>query len=879
MSSKIEKLITSRSFATLMLVLIVFLFLGGACVTFYNVVELNNSARWVAHTHEVLGTTDRMLAKVSEAESAERGFVLTSALLFREQFESAATNAAARQSELLELTIDNSDQQQRILTLAAMLQQKLTGMRDLLALHDSRQREKAEIVQLLRSGTQQATDIRGLVNDIQREENQLLDERMAAMNRQGWLTRLTLLASTLMVCGLTGGTYSLLRRHWSLQRTAAQESANFRHEKGELVRYNQRLLDSSGEGIYGIDHDGNCTFINQAAAEFLGAQPEQFFGKNMHAAIHHTRSDGEPFPIAECPIFQSSRNGGGCVIDNEVFWRLDGTSFPVEYSSFPIQDGEKIEGSVITFKDITERQKTRQELQDAKEAAEAANASKSQFLANMSHELRTPLNAVIMYSELLSEEADEQNVPDFIPDLEKIRAAGKHLLELVNGVLDLSKIDANKMELFTEEIDLRDMLDEVVATMTPMIDKNRNELEVVIADDVTTISGDVTKIRQVLFNLLSNASKFTEDGRIRVAIDQDKQLETIAFRVSDAGIGMTEEQVAKLFQPFMQADSSTSRKYGGTGLGLAIIKRFTELMHGSVEVASKIGVGTTFTVTLPLRLGSTAARATAHAADVESVKAESVAATQPTVLHSDTERGTVLVIDDDPAIRDIVTRILASEGIHTLTAADGDEGLAIAKATQPELILLDIAMPKVDGWSVLVRLKSDEQLAEIPVILQSANNKRDLGFMLGATDYLVKPVNRTRLVTLLRRYVKHNDAAVLIVDDDPTIRRALSKSLRREGWRTRQAANGAEALVVIAEESPVLILLDLTMPVMDGMEFLDLFRANQSWSEIPVVVLTSKDLTSDERERLNGSVLRVLAKGAFTQDRLVAEVRRIINAS
>lgn len=869
----LHKLVTPVTFSAIVLFLI-----GSALLTFYNVMELRESARWVTHTREVLATIEGMLAEISEAESAERGFVFTGEQLYRQQFETAVGHASARNTQLLSLTVDNFGQQEKIRTLASLLEGKIDLMRNLLALHETADREQAQLFRLLRQGTNRATEIRGLVAEVQQKEHLLLDERNAAMERQWWLTGLTLLASTVVACALTGGTYSVLRRHWALQQSSALQYATHSREKEALVRYNQRLLESTGEGIYGVDQDGNCTFINKAGATFLGGRPEQFVGRTMHDLVHHTRGDGTPFPVTECPMYQSARTGSGCFVDDEVFWRLDHESFPVEYSSFPLKNGAIIEGAVVTFKDITERQRIRQELQEAKDSAEIASQAKSQFLANMSHELRTPLNAVIMYSELLSEEAEDKNVPEFIPDLERIRAAGRHLLELVNGVLDLSKIDAGRMELFSEEIDVRSMLNEIADTMAPLIEMNRNQLEIAIADNVSTIRGDLTKIRQVLFNLLSNAGKFTEDDRIRVVVEPDPSHTNIIFRVSDSGIGMTEEQMAKLFRPFMQADSSISRKYGGTGLGLAIIKRFTELMDGTVGVESDIGEGTTFTVTLPIRLGPAGLTSPGETSEPRTDEGQAPAPSEPEPNPaSDTERGVVLLIDDDPAIRDIVTRILTNEGIQAITASDGDEGIALARATLPKLIILDIAMPRVDGWSVLMQLKQDNQLADIPVILQSVNENRELGFMLGATEYLVKPVNRNHLVSLLRRFVKHDDASILIVDDDPTVRRSISRPLKREGWQTRQAANGAEALVAIDHEMPALILLDLVMPVMDGMEFLELLRANEQWTEIPVVVLTSKDLTADDLDRLSGSVDRVLAKGESSTDRIIKEVRRIVS--
>lgn len=871
---KFARVLLSRYVAPIVLAGTLAVLLFSALITHENIQSFARTAHSVAHTQAVSAAAEGLATALVKADSAGRGFWLSREHRYREEFDAAVKMALERQVELEHLTLDNPDQQERLLKLRQLVVPATNQLRMFITSRDAILADSVEEQQMLAASDRQMQPIQALIAEVKKAEENLLIQRSKQSEERLSRTRWTLLLSSLTAAALVVVAYYILRRHWLFQQTAARESATHIREKGELVRYNQRLLESTGEGIYGIDNEGRCTFINRAGAKLLGGCADDFLGQEMHSLVHHTYADGQPFPVAECAIYKSSRTGEGCFVEDEVFWRIDGASFPVEYSSFPIKNGELIEGSVITYKDITQRLRTRQELQAAKEAAEAANASKSQFLANMSHELRTPLNAVIMYSELLCEEAEDQNVPNFIPDLQRIRAAGKHLLELVNGVLDLSKIDAGKMELFAEEIDVREMLREVVDTMTPMIEKNRNRVELEISDDVSTIHGDLTKIRQVLFNLLSNASKFTENGKIRIAAKQDLDQETITLHVSDAGIGMTQEQIVKLFQPFMQADASTTRKYGGTGLGLAIIKRFTELMHGSVQVASEIDVGTTFSVTLPIRLGASPAVVTGD----DNAESETSSANE-TVLSSstDTQRALVLVIDDDPSVRDVVTRILAGEGISAITAADGEAGIELAKNTTPQLIILDIAMPQVDGWSVLLRLKSDEQLADIPVILQSVNDNRELGFMLGATDYLIKPVNRTRLVSLLHRYLERDDAEILIVDDDATIRRALSRSLKREGWQVKQAANGAEALVAIADEVPALILLDLTMPVMDGLEFLELLRANEQWGDIPVVVLTSKELTNEDRERLNGDVERVLAKGNFSQDRLLDEIRRVLN--
>lgn len=857
--------------------------IGTSWMTYRNVQRAAESADWVSQSRQVLAVTQEIRAELSQAESAGRGFLLSDDEIYRNQFDHAIAAAERQQSKLMQLTLDNPEQKKRVKSLSNLIEPKIDLMQQFVLSYQNPEPDSIAAAAVLRVGTQQMADIRELVHEIEQAEDELLTQRSDALQNRLAITRISLLLSTLLASLLVLGTYYLLRRHWNLKTSSADMSRRHVREKDELARYNQRLLESTGEGIYGIDTEGICTFMNRAGALILGGKPHDFLGKNMHDLVHHTTSDGDPFPVTECPIYKSSRVGDGCRVDDELFWRLDGKSVPVEYSSFPLKNNDVVEGAVITFNDITSRLRSRQELELAKETAEAANESKSQFLANMSHELRTPLNAVIMYSELLAEEAEDQQVPDFIPDLNRIRSAGKHLLELVNGVLDLSKVEAGKMELFPESFEVADAIDEVVSTVEALVEKNHNRLQVEIDDDVSTMVGDVMKLRQVLYNLLSNASKFTENGLIRLHVsrvagnDDDSNNHAgnnmLRFEVIDSGIGMTPEQVSQLFQPFVQVDASTTRKYGGTGLGLAIIKRFTELMCGSVEVSSVQGEGTTFTVSLPENLNKVDTAKAAEERD-ESAAAETISARRATPLAE--SASVVLVIDDDPAIRDILTRVLVAEGIRPVTAADGAEGLARAKQCHPDLIILDVMMPKVDGWSVLASLKADNDLADIPVIMQSVKDDHDLGFMLGASEYLVKPIDRQKLVSMLRRYMQSDQSYVLLVEDDETTRRAVARTLEDQGWRVIQAGNGREALDCVRGEIPAVVLLDLMMPEMDGFEFLEVVRADPQWISIPVVVLTAMELTSEDHARLNGSVERILAKGSLSRGKLLDEVRHLV---
>ncbi len=511
-----------------------------------------------------------------------------------------------------------------------------------------------------------------------------------------------------------------------------------------------------------------------------------------------------------------------------------------------LEDLEESRGALLLAKTDAEA---------AKLAAEEANAAKSDFLANMSHELRTPLSAVIGYSEMLEEEVEELGEKTMLEDLGKIKSNAKHLLSLINDVLDLSKVEANKMDLFVEPLEVAAFVRDTASTVDSLVKRKGNELVVDVSGDAGSMRTDIVKLRQCLFNLLSNAAKFTEGGRITLTVRRETVFggDWLTFAVADTGIGMTPEQVDRLFQRFTQADETTTRQFGGTGLGLALSRAFAQLLGGDISVTSVPGQGTCFTLRLP------AGEAIATAPSRRDTEAE-------------VDGDVVLVIDDEAAQREIMTRFLERRGYVVRCAANGRDGLELAVSTRPKVILLDVMMPEMDGWSVLAALKQNPATALTPVVMVSFVADPGMSEALGAAEALSKPVDWAKLETTLEQ-LRGTSGRALVVDDDPDMRHRLRTVLVRSGWTVGEAGNGAEALTMVAPP-PDLVLLDLTMPVMDGFDFLHRLREMPGCRDVPVVVLTARDITPAERGELVEAD-RILKKGEASIVELAAEVQNL----
>ncbi|WP_267358222.1 MULTISPECIES: response regulator [unclassified Methylobacterium] len=629
----------------------------------------------------------------------------------------------------------------------------------------------------------------------------------------------------------------------------------------ERLRHSEQrfraLVDASAAVIWNTNAAGELTPPQVRWSIYTGQTEEAYQGWGWLDAVHPDDRGHAADEWAACVEARSTY---------EVEYRLrrhDGAWRAMEVRGVPVlaEDGSLREW-VGTCVDVTERKEAEEAVERARQAAEAANLAKSQFIANMSHELRTPLSAVIGYSEMLGEELEDIGQAALLPDLRKIEAAARHLLSLINDVLDISKIEAGRMTASAETFAVADLLQDVADSTGSLVEKKGNRFVLVAGAgagaELGSMHQDQTKIRQCLLNLIGNAAKFTEQGTVTLTVRRHLEdgADWLSFAIADTGIGMSEEQIGRLFERFVQADESTTRQFGGTGLGLSITRAFCRTMGGDIAVTSNPGAGSTFTIRLPATLApedAPLAEAEAHAVE-------------PHEQHE-----TVLLVDDDPAARELLQRFLEREGFHVRSANDGRAGLTLARALKPRAILLDVEMPRMDGWAVLHAVRNDPDLAGTPVIMTSVVAEQGLGQALGATDYFVKPINWDRLKGLMERYrpAAPDEARILVVDDDADARERLRRSLGREGWTVDEAENGRIALERVSQARPSMILLDLMMPEMDGFGFLRALRARPD-GDVPVVVLTAKEITHAEKESLTRQADRVIAKGSMS----LAEIGR-----
>ena len=508
-------------------------------------------------------------------------------------------------------------------------------------------------------------------------------------------------------------------------------------------------------------------------------------------------------------------------------------------------------------------QASNQALTEANQQIQEANRLKSEFLANMSHELRTPMNAIVGFSKIVHRKARSLLPERQVENLEKVLQSSDILMALINDILDLSKIEAGHLEIQPEHFSIRDLVQSCAHTVTPMVEQGV-ELRTEVEEEIDTLYGDPARIRQILINLLSNAAKFTEAGRITLAARP--LANQIELSVADTGIGIPPEAHDLIFDEFRQVDGSTTRQHGGTGLGLNISKKLTEMLGGTIRVESEVGMGSTFIVTLPTRYEDTEA------------PAPSLGEAAPAERLPDPSRRLVLSIDDDPNVLSLITQELEEEGYQVVGASRALEGIEKAKQVGPYAITLDIMMPGMDGWEAIARLKDDPQTRDIPIIVLSIIENKELGFRLGADEYLVKPIDKQALLNALRR-LEGQGRELLVADDDPAVVELVGQLLEEHGWSVRSAANGQEALDEIARQQPDVLLLDLMMPILDGFATLQQLREAPATRDLPVIIITAKDLTAEEREELRSHATRIIEKNGLDREEILSELKEALKST
>ena len=642
-----------------------------------------------------------------------------------------------------------------------------------------------------------------------------------------------------------------LQRLQLLARDEGVLVAQIRLDYDRFVAVAKRIVDLAKAG--NVDHAGA---LQSDEAQPLAANLEKLTNQLVVKAEARIRTLIEENDAAYRTarmvviILSVASIGIALVLGRTISWSVVGPLMEIERRLSRIAKGDFLQRISIANRDelgdLAENvNRTSEQLGRLYQDLEVASQHKSAFLATMSHELRTPLNAIIGYTEMLQETAADDGNEAYLSDLDKIAGAGRHLLQLINDILDLSKIEAGKMDMYLEQVDISGLLDEVVAIGTPLAAANGNRFEVIRPESLRTLYTDRTKLKQSLLNLLSNAAKFCKDGAITLKVlASDSE---ISFAVTDSGIGMTEEQVGTLFEAFHQADASTTRHYGGTGLGLAITRHFCQMLGGRVAVESTPGQGSTFTLILPIEQPSS--------------KAEEGELPVGTRLQPDAAP-LVMVVDDNPDARAILVATVRKSGYRVIEAADGDTALALARTQRPDLITLDVLMPQRDGWAVLSALKAEAELRDTPVIIVTMLADRSIALSLGATEFITKPVDRAHLAAVIRRNLCAG-GTVLVTDDDPDARALVRRHLTALGCTVAEAVDGRDALEWLKDNpTPAMILLDLMMPVMDGFAFLQEVAGHAEWRDIPVVILTAKELDSAEREALAGRARAVIGKGA-----------------
>jgi PAS domain S-box-containing protein len=799
------------------------------------------TTREVRRTHSVLTQLQNTLANLASAESAQRGFVLTGDEQYLRPYDRAYATVARQIAQLREETFDDSDQQFLLSRLGGNVALRLRLMSDIVAVRREFGLDSAAALVEGGIGRDVMEAIRASAVLFEARELQRLESLERSAARRARVATAVIAAGGLLTVLIVLGSSMLVRRDFSERRRAEQ-----------ALRESETLLSQFMEnlpiGVVVIDAASEPRFANNAAVDIVGTRVLVDTGDEPLPLMQAV--DGTPYPNDRAPLSRAL-SGEHASIDDAVI-QVGDRMVPVEVSAAPVYDASgRIAYAIATFSDITERRRSEAALLAAKESAETASRTKSDFLARMSHELRTPLNSVIGFANILMKNKAGRLKEQELTYLQRIHDNGRHLLLLINDILDLSKIEAGKIVIENESVDLTALVEEVSRLWDDQL-AGVVELGLEVPDRVDPITSDPARLRQVLINLVGNAVKFTERGTVRVSVDvAPNSSRATHIRVTDTGIGIEPGRLDAIFEAFEQAESSTTRKFGGTGLGLPISRALCELLGYRLTVRSQVGQGTEFIVDLmPSRRPAEPAPRKAGIAAPETGEA------------APTGERLVLIVDDEADSRILLTHYVEEFGCRAIATHSGASAMTLARQLRPDLITLDLMMPDVDGWDLLTRLKNDPELARIPVVIVSIIAQESRASLLGAIDLLQKPISRDRLFAVLSRNLGGSTARVLIIDDDDDSRTLLASMLTDRVSDLRTAANGQEALDALRTFEPDLVITDLLMPVMDGMTFLEVFRGTPRFRDVPVVVVTAKDISPDESQRLARHTATVLQKGS-----------------
>jgi PAS domain S-box-containing protein len=801
----------------------------------------------LAASNSALTELEGAITDLTAAESAQRGFVITGDETYLIPLNASLAKALGKIDHLQGVSLTTSRHQQALAEMERLAGRRIEILNDVIRARREAGMDSARSIVAKNQGLALMESIRSIAASIQTSETQRLQNVSASADARARLAYIIIIVGSLFAFMVVLAAGMVIRRDYTERRRAE-------HALRESETLLSQFMENLPIGVIVIDSQWQPRFANNAAVDILG--PSVLVDTGERPLPLFRVGEQRPYTQADTPLARALAGETSTIDDAEV--HLQHRSVPLQVSAAPIYDASgRIAYVIAAFSDITERRRTEEALRTAKDAAEAASRTKSDFLARMSHELRTPLNSVIGFANILLKNKAGNLREQDTAYLDRILENGKHLLLLINDILDLSKIEAGKIQVEKDSVDIRQLITNIVSHFEAQPKSATVHMRTVLPAELEPVFTDAARLRQILTNLVSNAVKFTEQGTVTVTIEVAAGSRRAArIRVQDTGIGIAEDRLDAIFDAFEQAESSTSRKYGGTGLGLPISRALCELLGYKLSVRSRVGFGTEFVVDM---------------LPGETLETHSGIANRGRVASTDR---LVLIVDDESDSRVLLSHYVEEFGCRAVATHSPSNALQLARELRPDLITLDLMMPELNGWDVLAALKADPELADIPVIVVSIIAHESRGSLLGALDLIQKPVDRDKLYTVLRRNLGSPHSRVLIVEDNPDSRRLLSDMLESMVAEIRTANNGKEALAVLREFEPDLVITDLLMPVMDGMTFLEVFRGTPRFAHVPVIVVSAKDITSDERERLDRHTAAVLRKG----NALESDLRRMLGS-